>query len=85
MSSDSEHAVTGPIDYRHVFIDITNMEVQASTFTRAGRTCPGAMGYSFAAGTTDGEDTRNTAPYLSISAVLFSICTPEQAIEASSD
>lgn len=47
--------VTGGIDYRHIYVDISGMQVAASKFTRAGRTCPGAMGYSFAAGTTDGE------------------------------
>ena len=30
------------------------MQVPASNWTRAGRTCPPAMGFSFAAGTTDG-------------------------------
>jgi neutral ceramidase len=48
-------AITGSLDYRHTYIDISNMQVQDSQFTAAGSTCPGAMGYSFAAGTTDGE------------------------------
>jgi hypothetical protein len=43
------------MDYRHMFITISDTEVEASEFTRAGHTCLGAMGYSFAAGTTDGE------------------------------
>lgn len=34
---------------------MTDIQVEATEFTHAGRTCPGAMGYSFAAGTTDGE------------------------------
>lgn len=38
-----------------MFITISDTEVEASEFTRAGHTCLGAMGYSFAAGTTDGE------------------------------
>ena len=45
----------GPIDFRHAFLDMTNIEVKESPYTRAGRTCPAAMGFSFAAGTTDGE------------------------------
>ena len=44
----------GPIDFRHAFLDMTNVEVKESPYTRAGRTCPAAMGFSFAAGTTDG-------------------------------
>ncbi|KAL3142319.1 hypothetical protein ABBQ38_002661 [Trebouxia sp. C0009 RCD-2024] len=46
--------VSGPIDFRHAFLDMTNVEVKKSQYTRAGRTCPAAMGFSFAAGTTDG-------------------------------
>ena len=45
----------GPVDFRHAFIDMSRVEVRASNYTRAGRTCPAAMGFSFAAGTTDGE------------------------------
>jgi neutral ceramidase len=48
-------AVTGSLDYRHAYIDISNMQLADSRFAAAGATCPGAMGYSFAAGTTDGE------------------------------
>ena len=44
----------GGIDYRHKFVDMTKVVVEASNFTRAGKTCPAAMGFSFAAGTTDG-------------------------------
>lgn len=32
-----------------------NIKVRESNYTRAGKTCPPAMGFSFAAGTTDGE------------------------------
>lgn len=46
--------VSGPIDFRHAFLDMTNVEVKEGPYTRAGRTCPAAMGFSFAAGTTDG-------------------------------
>ncbi len=37
-----------------MFLDMSSVTVQASNFTRAGRTCRAAMGFSFAAGTTDG-------------------------------
>lgn len=45
--------VSGPVDFRHVFVDMTTLNVTLST----GDTktlCTPAMGYSFAAGTTDG-------------------------------
>jgi neutral ceramidase len=46
--------LTGPIDYRHVYVDIGHLEV-ADEFTGAGpqRTCPSAYGYAFAAGSTE--------------------------------
>ncbi len=44
----------GPIDFRHAFLDMTGIDVREGPNTRAGRTCPAAMGFSFAAGTTDG-------------------------------
>lgn len=61
--------VTGPIQYGHMYVHMDYMEVQESEFTRAGTTCPPAMGFSFAAGTTDGPgafdfkqgDTKGTA------------------------
>lgn len=46
--------VTGGIDYRHTYLDMSNLKVEASEWTRGGTTCPAAMGFSFAAGTTDG-------------------------------
>ena len=42
----------GPVDFRHRFLDMSSITVNQSTWTRAGRTCPPAMGFSFAAGTT---------------------------------
>lgn len=53
---DKGNVVSGDIDYRHVFIDMTSVQVQESNFTRAGKTCKAAMGFSFAAGTTDGKN-----------------------------
>jgi hypothetical protein len=54
------HPISGPLEYRHVYVDITDVQVEATEFTHAGHTCPGAMGYSFAAGTTDGERQSST-------------------------
>ncbi|XP_013402701.1 neutral ceramidase isoform X2 [Lingula anatina] len=45
--------LTGPVDYRHQFVDMSNQKVQIDA-THYATTCPPAMGYSFAAGTTDG-------------------------------
>jgi neutral ceramidase len=44
----------GPIECRHVFVDFSQLKV-AGEFTGAGpqRTCPSALGYSFAAGSTE--------------------------------
>lgn len=44
-----------------MYIPISDMQVEATEFTHAGHTCLGAMGYSFAAGTTDGERQRTAA------------------------
>eukprot|EP00898_Chlorokybus_atmophyticus_P004720 jgi/Chlat1/5249/Chrsp33S05010 len=56
-------AVFGPVGFRHTYVDFGDVEVEprfvhgnASGYSEgnAARTCPPAMGYSFAAGTTDG-------------------------------
>jgi len=49
-------ALTGNIQYKHMFVNMTNITVsdQFSPNGKAGITCKAAMGYSFAAGTTDG-------------------------------
>lgn len=46
--------MSGSIESRHIFLDMRNITVEKSSFTRAGKTCKPAMGFSFAAGTTDG-------------------------------
>ncbi|KAL3372572.1 hypothetical protein AABB24_004894 [Solanum stoloniferum] len=49
--------VKGKIDFRHTYVDFSKLEV---TVTKEGgstetvNTCPAAMGFAFAAGTTDG-------------------------------
>jgi neutral ceramidase len=53
-------ALKGPIDFRHQFVDMFNVVVDKKYLNLAGgnvqngTTCRAAMGYSFAAGTTDG-------------------------------
>ena len=57
-ASNGASMLAGPIDFRHAFLDMTSVEVAEGPHTRAGRTCPAAMGFSFAAGTTDGQPPR---------------------------
>jgi hypothetical protein len=51
----------GPVDFRHAFLDMRGIRVAASNFTQAGTTCKPAMGFAFAAGTTDGEPASHAA------------------------
>jgi neutral ceramidase len=55
-SSLFDHAtetLSGAVSFRHSFVDMSNLTV---TLESGGvvRTCPAALGYAFAAGTTDG-------------------------------
>lgn len=45
--------LSGPVKFVHQYIDMTNVQVKLNDTTNA-TTCKPAMGYSFAAGTTDG-------------------------------
>ncbi|CAL1538863.1 unnamed protein product [Lymnaea stagnalis] len=45
--------LTGPVDFRHSYVDMTIQNVTLANGTQV-QTCKPAMGYSFAAGTTDG-------------------------------
>eukprot|EP00118_Oscarella_pearsei_P029107 m.3678 g.3678 ORF g.3678 m.3678 type:complete len:694 (+) comp9685_c0_seq1:22-2103(+) len=42
----------GPVDVRQTYVNMTNVEIMVGG--KRVHTCPSAMGYSFAAGTTDG-------------------------------
>nr|XP_043607298.1 neutral ceramidase 2-like [Erigeron canadensis] len=42
------------VRYRHTYIDFSNLTVKSLQDNESVRTCPAAMGFSFAAGTTDG-------------------------------
>ncbi|CAN4116601.1 unnamed protein product [Withania somnifera] len=49
--------VKGKIGFRHTYVDFSNLEVTVSKeggSTETVKTCPAAMGFAFAAGTTDG-------------------------------
>ncbi|KAG9453271.1 hypothetical protein H6P81_006175 [Aristolochia fimbriata] len=43
----------GKVDYRHTYIDFSKLEVTMSSGENV-KTCPAAMGFAFAAGTSDG-------------------------------
>ncbi|KAK4340607.1 hypothetical protein RND71_039108 [Anisodus tanguticus] len=49
--------VKGKVDYRHTYLDFSKLEVTVPNeggSTETVKTCPAAMGFAFAAGTTDG-------------------------------
>ena len=52
--------LVGKIDYRHTYVDFSNISVilpsgsYEGTIGNVVKTCPAAVGFSFAAGTTDG-------------------------------
>jgi neutral ceramidase len=54
LSAQAREPLHGPIKFRHVFVDFSQLAV-AAEFTGAGprRTYPSALGYSFAAGSTE--------------------------------
>ncbi|XP_058090733.1 neutral ceramidase 2-like [Magnolia sinica] len=49
----AQEKLTGKIDYRHVYLNFTNLEVNLGS-NKVVKTCPAALGPGFAAGTTDG-------------------------------
>lgn len=62
-----------------MFLDMSSVVVEASNFTRAGRTCRAAMGFSFAAGTTDGAHQEHFPSrfciHLLLKYFLFALCS----------
>ncbi|KAG2424279.1 hypothetical protein HXX76_014657 [Chlamydomonas incerta] len=60
LAAAAQAPLAGPLAYRSSFLDMANVTVAPVTDgpggwrPRGGRTCPAAMGMSFAAGTTDG-------------------------------
>lgn len=57
LFNTASEQVKGKVDYRQTYIDFSQLEVNLPS-SRGGQevvqTCPAAMGFSFAAGTTDG-------------------------------
>ncbi|KAK4762835.1 hypothetical protein SAY86_008603 [Trapa natans] len=57
LFNDASEQLKGKVDYRHIYLDFSKLEVTLSNRTGASevvKTCPAAMGFAFAAGTTDG-------------------------------
>lgn len=52
-NGSSLELVKGQVAFRHSFLDMSNQSVTLDNGDIV-RTCPAALGYSFAAGTTDG-------------------------------
>jgi len=53
LMSQPATALSGPVDFRHSFVNFEELEVQLSNGQKT-TLCRPAMGYAFAAGTTDG-------------------------------
>lgn len=57
LFNSASEEIRGKIDYRHTYLDFSKLEVNVRTSTggqQVVKTCPAAMGFAFAAGTTDG-------------------------------
>ncbi|KAK9734779.1 hypothetical protein RND81_04G163000 [Saponaria officinalis] len=57
LFNTASEQIKGKIEYRHAYVDFSNLEVTISKQgggTEVVKTCPAAMGFAFAAGTTDG-------------------------------
>lgn len=52
----ADEEIKGEVDFRHAYIDFSKLEVTISDqgADKVVKTCPAAMGFAFAAGTTDG-------------------------------
>jgi len=57
LFNNASEKLSGPVDFRHTFADMTNQTVKVGN--TSVKTCKPSMGYSFAAGTTDGPGAFN--------------------------
>lgn len=76
--------VNGPVSFIHQFVDMTDYDVLLEDGTTV-KTCKPAMGYSFAAGTTDGpgefdftQGTNSSNPFWDFITAFLKDPTPEQ-------
>lgn len=57
LFNSASEQLKGKVDYRHTYLDFSKLEVtipKEGGGTEVVKTCPAAMGFAFAAGTTDG-------------------------------
>lgn len=57
LFTKASEEIQGKVDYRHAFVDFSQLEVKIDGQDEGSevvKTCPAAMGFGFAAGTTDG-------------------------------
>ncbi|ORX82000.1 Neutral/alkaline nonlysosomal ceramidase [Basidiobolus meristosporus CBS 931.73] len=87
LMNEATNAIKGSIDFRHQFVDMTGVQVKLNATTTVNL-CKPAMGYSFAAGTTDGPgefdfkqgDSDKKHPFWDV--VRAFITTPSKELEA---
>ncbi|XP_048407238.1 neutral ceramidase isoform X2 [Stegostoma tigrinum] len=53
LSRTASREIKGPVNFAHQWVNMTSVTVEFNS-THSGHTCKPALGYSFAAGTTDG-------------------------------
>ncbi|KAL8202173.1 hypothetical protein R6Q57_011320 [Mikania cordata] len=54
LFQNASEQLTGKVGYRHTYINFSDLSVQLPQVGDSVTTCPAAMGFAFAAGTTDG-------------------------------
>jgi Neutral/alkaline non-lysosomal ceramidase, N-terminal len=56
LFNSASEEILGKIDSRHIYVDFSQLEVAGTSNGKQEmvKTCPAAMGFAFAAGTTDG-------------------------------
>lgn len=56
LFNGASEQIKGKVDFRHAFLNFSKLEVNVSSSgaSKVVKTCPAAMGFGFAAGTTDG-------------------------------
>lgn len=54
LFQSASEQLKGKVRHRHTYIDFSDLSVHLSQVNEPVRTCPAAMGFAFAAGTTDG-------------------------------
>lgn len=82
LFGSASEELMGKIDYRHVYLNFTDIEVELDS-NKVVKTCPAALGPAFAAGTTDGPgvfgfqqgDTEVSIPIVILRATNFSRIT----------